>query len=168
MFSDPFVLTAFYAALALFALLGTIKRPLKCELGIVLFVCWAVSNVIFWRAPEYRAALYPLIDVAFMLTAARVGLLVNSKVPMALIALSVLSIAFSAAVSISGGLTEISLPQVYRYELGTNLIFIAQCLITGGWGLDDRLGWVGHIVGRARHRRGTTELPVSSQRETPE
>lgn len=158
------VLTVFYASLALYALLGTIGHARKWELGLVMFLCWISSNLIFWTVPQYRPALFPLLDVALMLTAARVGLLTGSRVPLILIGLSVLSIAMNAAVSLSGGIGAISVDQVNRYELGLNLIFIAQCLITGGWG--HGFGWIGRVVRGPGHRGAAADLSSARSKKT--
>ena len=152
--------TLFYGALALFALRGTWKRPRRRILGITLFACWIASNVIFWTLPtDYHPTLLPFLDVLFALVAAKVGLEIRSKVPLILISLSVLAMAANAAFSITGGHT---LAQIVTYEIALNIIFAAQCLITGGWGFNDEFGWVDRVLGRAGDRGGVIE-PAGSQ-----
>lgn len=147
--------TGLYAGLAIFALLGTWKRPRRRILGIALLICWALSNAIFWAVPVgYHPTMLPFLDVFFALMAAKVGLETGSRVPLVLIALSVLAMAANAAFSITGGHT---LGQIVTYEVALNVIFAAQCIITGAWGLKDELGRIARISRGARDSGGTLE-----------
>lgn len=138
MLYDPAVMTVFFAIFALFALIGTWGREGKAQVGVVLFACFVASNTLWWAFPiEWRPALYPILDVLFALTCAKAGKETHSRVPVALISLSVMAVAANTAFGISGAG---SWGQIHAYEITLNIIFVAQCLVTGFWGLADVMG----------------------------
>lgn len=135
---NPWAATAFYGAFAAFAVLATWCKESKAQVGIVLALCWLASLALWAAFPiEWRPAVFPILDVLFALTAAKAGKETGSRVPLVLIALSVLAICASTAISIVG---VGSWRQVVAYEISLNVIFVAQCLVTGGWGIADALG----------------------------
>lgn len=158
-----FLTTIFYASLALFALLGTVRSPPKRLLGIVLALCWAVSNIVFWALPvDWRPLIFPLLDVIFALCAAKIGLETGSKVPLVLISLSVLAMLMNAAFSIVGGP---NLAQTNAYEITLNAIFAMQCIVTGTWGLADEFGRIDYFPWRRRNRGGAAQPSGASTKD---
>lgn len=135
---NPWAALAFYGTFAAFALIGTWGRGSRQQVGVMLMLCWLASNVLWFAFPvEWRPAVFPVLDVLFALTCAKAHKETGSRVPLVLIALAVMAIAASTAFSISGAG---SWRQVVAYEITLNIIFVAQCLVTGGWGLADAVG----------------------------
>lgn len=158
---SAFAQTALYACFALFAIVATWGKPGKAQVGIMLFVCWVTSNAIWWAfSVEWRPALYPVLDVIFALTAAKAGKETNSRVPLALIALSVMAIAANTAFSISGAG---SWDHIHAYEITLNIIFVLQCVVTGSWGVADVVGRLAGFNHGPHHLRGHSELRRSSE-----
>lgn len=151
---NPWVALAFYGAFAVFALLATRRREGIAQIGIMLMLCWLVSNVLWFFFPlEWRPAVFPILDVLFALTAAKARVETGSRVPLVLIGLSIMAISASTAISISG---TGSWQRVATYELSLNIIFVLQCAIVGGWGIADAVARVGGVWhGSYRVRRAS-------------
>jgi hypothetical protein len=151
MLYNPWLALAFYGSCALFALLATWRKEGIGQLGVMLMLCWVASNVLWFFFPlEWRPAVFPILDVLFALTAAKARMETDSRVPLALIALSIMAISASTAISILG---VGSWQRVAAYELSLNIIFVLQCAIVGGWGIADavaRAGGVWHGSYRVR------------------
>lgn len=140
MLFNPILVTAFYGAFALFALAATWGKDRKAQVGIVLMLCWIASNALWWAFPiEWRPAVFPILDVLFALTAMKAWKETGSRVPVVLVALSTMAVAVNTAFGISGA---VSWHTVAVYEIALNIIFVLQCVVTGGWGVAD-------VVGRA-------------------
>lgn len=156
MLYNPLLVTAFYGAFALFALAATWGKDRKAQVGIVLALCWVASNAMWWVFPlEWRPAVFPILDVIFALTAAKAARETGSRVPLVLIALSVMAIAANTAFSILGAG---SWRQVSAYEITLNVIFVLQCIVTGGWGAADVVGRFIGFHPRPAHLRGDSQL----------
>lgn len=152
---NPIVALLFYGTFALFALIGTWGREGKSQVGVMLMLCWLASNVLWFAFPvEWRPAVFPVLDVLLALTCAKAHKETGSRVPLILIGLSVMAIAASTAFSISGAG---SWRQVVAYEITLNIIFVAQCLVTGFWGLADVVGRITGIGSRPHFLRGAAE-----------
>jgi hypothetical protein len=154
--------TAFYASLVAFALFATWPHEAKRQVGVMLLLCWAASNIIFWTLPlAFRPSIFPILDVLFALTCAKAGKETGSRVPLALIALSVLAIAANTAFSISGG---VHYHQARFYEIILNVVFALQALVTGAWGIADAVGRSVRFTGLARHLWGYPQSNHHSNR----
>jgi hypothetical protein len=144
MLYNPWVATAFYGAFALFAFAATVGKPGKTQVGITLALCWLASLGLWLGFPvEWRPAIFPILDVIFALTAAKAYMETGSKAPLLLVGLSVLAISASLAFVIllaSGISTAGSWRHVIAYEISLNVIFVFQCIVTGGWGVADVVG----------------------------
>ena len=152
MLYDPVVATSFYAACALFALIGTWGKEGKSQVGKMLFLCWLMSLVIWATMPIlWRPAVFPLLDTFFALSAASAYHETRSKVPIVLIWLAIAAISCSAVFAyytVSRIPDAVSWQQISTYEIVLNAIFFVQCMVTGGWGVADVVG--GFV--RKRHR----------------
>jgi len=153
------LVTLFYAAFAIGALWGTWSTKGKRQVGVALFLCWVSSNVIFWTLPIYwRPQLFPILEVVFGLVAARAWKETISRVPLALIAMSILAVVMNAAFSIVGG----SPASLYPYEVVLNIIFALQCVTTAAWGKVDELAGFTHFY-RGDPTPGVAPEPARSQ-----
>lgn len=152
--------TAFYGSLAGFALWATWRVDGVRQVGVTLALCWAASNLAFWFVPiEYRTAVNPIIDVMFILAAAKAGMETKSRVPLVLITLSVLAIVINTAFSMSAARDW---SQLHLYEVSLNLIFVLQCLVTSGWGIADA-DWVDRFRNLPVFRRHRAQYPHRSK-----
>lgn len=143
--------TLFYLGLALFAFFRSWPHEGRAQVGLVLFLSWTASNVIFWTLPvDWRPQTFSIIEVLFALTAAKAGREVGSRVSIVLITMSVLAIAANTAFSFS--LTH-TVREINTYEILLNAIFATQCLVTGFWGAVDEFIRTGHFPPGPFHRR---------------
>lgn len=166
LFYNPVAATLFYLFWALFAFFATWRRPGKQQVGFVLFLCWAVSWVL-WAIVFpiiWRPAVFPILDGVFAFVAYKSYRETGARIiPAVLIILALLAASASTAfawsntatgMSHTGMWTEVPWQRIAMYELTLNAIFILQCIVTGGWGLADALGWSGGVRIHPRPMRG--------------
>lgn len=155
---------AFYAALTAFAVAATWRHRGMRQVGVTLACCWVASNFVALAFPiTLRPAFFPLLDTLFALTAAKAGKETGSRVPIILIALSVVAVIANTAFSILGA---VSWQQMHNYEIAVNLIFALQCLVTGAWGVADAASGVVRVPDRARRLWGRSQSVAGSIKDS--
>jgi hypothetical protein len=106
--------------------------------GLALAVSYAASNAVhYYLSPIERPPAYTVAEVAVLSMAFLAHVCGASRLTVAIVAVSVLSILSNFYISTYDTLTK---AQNNTWELATNLCFAVECLLTAGAGWRERVG----------------------------
>jgi peptidoglycan/LPS O-acetylase OafA/YrhL len=154
----------FYGALAVIALLSTLRDTDLIWVGLFLVGGWAVSNVLDWHTPiTWQPGPYAVIELLIIYVASLAYFADRRRWPLLLLGgaaiVSIISTAaFSAQYQPAPG-------SVYVWKLTTNLCFAAECLFATWVGIADGYR-TGRFV-RLPRRSGGDMAPDAARRKRP-